>query len=265
MNIRWYVLAVLILLFILVAGIVFWPTLYRYDYERFNGNQVPVKINRLTGNVELLIKGIWLSAEDSKQFMPQIVPKDIESKVDGVASLSAGNFSGDIYNGSDWVISDIVVSVSAIDENKNFKWERKYRIEEIVTPLSYKAFSIPVADGFGVYLDTWNIRRVFGFKDPEFAYREGIRVNLETGEIISPKSAATNYIDNDSLWNLYINTSDSAWRINAILNIPGFRGLLIDSLYARDPRLQDTIKAGFDPNLRQIQTDIENAARLQGN
>lgn len=55
------------LAFLLVAGTIFWPTLYRYDQMVLGGNQIPIRINRLTGFTEFFAINKWIPQKTSSK------------------------------------------------------------------------------------------------------------------------------------------------------------------------------------------------------
>ncbi len=112
---------------IILIGILFWPTLYRYDTLTVNNTTLPVKINRLTGSVEHYHPGYgWVSPQGQKSKKGKSIPekeitkisvKQIENVIDYsghnvVEEILKGSgskeFNVEIYNGSEWTITDIV-------------------------------------------------------------------------------------------------------------------------------------------------------------
>src|SRR2546425_10783057 len=108
-------------LLLLIAGLVFWPGLYRYEQLREStpglGTFVTlVRIHRLTGASERYDKqqGRWLlptPAPDKPTI--QAVPSEERTKVSGQASLNDGVFRGEIYNGSGCTLTRSVESLAA--------------------------------------------------------------------------------------------------------------------------------------------------------
>lgn len=52
------------LLFLFLAGIFFWPTIYRYDEMVLSDTKIPVRMNRLTGKTEMFVSE-WISEPSS--------------------------------------------------------------------------------------------------------------------------------------------------------------------------------------------------------
>jgi len=86
---------------LILVGILFWPTLYRYDNTTLHGNTLPVRSHRLTGFTEYLLMGKWYPQEGQKiRKNTKLLPSQEQNKVTGNASLAYGSFAGKIYNGS---------------------------------------------------------------------------------------------------------------------------------------------------------------------
>ena len=99
---------------VLLASTV-WPTLYRYEKVSIGPSTFPIRVNRFTGFTEVF-RGIrWEPQEGSgRHVRTDPVPTDQLAKLTGNAGLTSwGTFSGKVYNGSDWVVRELVVSVWA--------------------------------------------------------------------------------------------------------------------------------------------------------
>jgi hypothetical protein len=49
---------------VILIGILFWPTLYRYEKITSQGETILVRINRLTGYTECFLGRRWVPQED---------------------------------------------------------------------------------------------------------------------------------------------------------------------------------------------------------
>lgn len=148
----------------MIAGIIFWPTLYRYDKISLSGNSFPVRINRLTGYTEYFTLNKWVPAEGHKKKIKGIkVPSEIRSEITGNASVGLGSFSGKIYNGSNWTITNITFRLRVKEKDGNVRWDRKFNKSIQITPLSTSSFSIPVMGDKGIDSFDWNIVEVIGY------------------------------------------------------------------------------------------------------
>ncbi len=120
---------------IILIGMLFWPTLYRYDTVTVKNTTLPVKINRLTGSVEHYNPGYgWVSPQGQeskkgksipKEEIAKVIVKQIENLIDysgrnAVEEILKGSgskeFNVEIYNGSDWTITDIVFEFKGNDD-----------------------------------------------------------------------------------------------------------------------------------------------------
>ena len=93
------------------------------------------------------------------------LPSDAASKVTGNAGLSYGLFSGRLYNGSDWVVTRVIISVTAKEGDGTVRWSRDFSEAVTIRPLTTESFSITVAGGEGLKEAPWGIKRVFGYKE----------------------------------------------------------------------------------------------------
>jgi hypothetical protein len=66
-------LRVLIVLAIVLSTLLFvWPTRFRYDHMTVDGNLVPVRIDRLTGNADMLVPDDgWVPVEAPRDATPE--------------------------------------------------------------------------------------------------------------------------------------------------------------------------------------------------
>jgi len=157
---------IIICIALFLAGIIFWPTLYRYDKITISGNSFPVRINRLTGYTEYFTLNKWVPAEGQQKKIKGIkVPIEILSEITGNASISYGAFSGKIYNGSNWTITNITFRVQVKEKDGNIRWNRKFNESIQITPLSTSSFSISVTGDQGIDTFDWDVVEALGFMD----------------------------------------------------------------------------------------------------
>ena len=157
---------VIICVALLAAGILFWPTLYRYDKMTSGELSVPMRMNRLTGYTEYFYGGKWNPEKGRKERKPmQVLPADQQARITGNASLSFGSFSGKIYNGSDWTVTGLTFRVVAKEKDGSVRWDRKFKESMNVQPLSTTSFSVSVTGDQGCASHEWSIDEAIGFKD----------------------------------------------------------------------------------------------------
>lgn len=91
-----------------------WPTRYRFDRLKFGTNDWPLRIDRFTGKTEALNGGGWvaLGAKDKLVAASENdLPAAELTKLDATCSMNSLDLSCEIYNGSDWTLSEIRVQV----------------------------------------------------------------------------------------------------------------------------------------------------------
>ena len=149
---------------LLIAGVLFWPTLYRYDKI---GNSMPIRINRLTGYTEYFADGKWNPEEGHEKFTIQTLPVEEQAKVTGNASLKYpyGSFSGKIYNGTEWTITELTFRIVVKEKDGSARWYRLFKESKTIEPLSTGSFSISVTGAEDIASFDWYIVEVLGYKD----------------------------------------------------------------------------------------------------
>lgn len=150
---------------IIILAALFWPTLYKYDKMIIGGNSFPVKINRITGNTQYFRVGKWISQQDKISKKIFIIPIEDTLKISGNAEFgSFGEFIGKIYNGSGWTLTDITIKIVAREKDKKIRWDRKFRTEINIPPLSTGNLYISVT-GEREAEPEWSIGEVRGYKE----------------------------------------------------------------------------------------------------
>lgn len=151
---------------IILIGILFWPTLYRYDKTVLNGNTIPIKINRLTGNTDYYILGKWNKQEEERKPMATSqLPIEEQSKLSGQAKIIYGSLDGTIYNGTDWTIKELIVKVIAKEEDGSERWNRNFKIPVNISPLSTEKIYTTVGDNNNVKSIEWYVVSTRGYKE----------------------------------------------------------------------------------------------------
>jgi hypothetical protein len=116
---------------LIIAGILFWPTLYRYEKVTNDNISYPIKINRLTGRTERYRGGSWVGAYKKQD--NQILSNEEKTKIKGKAGIDRntyGNdyhFSVELYNGSSWVVEEMIVRVVLKDNRDSLIWDRTFK------------------------------------------------------------------------------------------------------------------------------------------
>ncbi len=191
---------------LLVLLLAWGSVLFRYQYRtgQSGGYTVVIRLDRWTGAVQECIPPLpcpWeksASATQDNSRTEQSLPADQAAKVTGNAGLSGyGSFSGKIYNGSDWILTRMIVRVVAsrtlthpptnhfppdevppapatsdsdpwsslrpVVPDKQILWNRKFRVDVgDVAPLTTDSFSVSVTgDERGLH-SSWTIEDIFG-------------------------------------------------------------------------------------------------------
>ena len=93
------------------------------------------------------------------------LPYEQASQITGTARLGHGAFSGQLYNGSDWTITRVVINISAKEDDETIRWSRDFSETLTVNPLTTESFSVAVAGDRGIQNAPWQIKHVFGCKE----------------------------------------------------------------------------------------------------
>ena len=150
---------------LLIVGVLFWPTLYRYERIDVQGLSAPVRINRLTGYTEYFMLGEWRPEERrKKQRQAQPLPVAARSLLKAKASVSSRMFNGEVYNGSDWTVTSVTFRVVAKERSGSVRWDRKFKETIRVNPLSASYFAMTVTESEDIADFDWQIDEVFGYK-----------------------------------------------------------------------------------------------------
>lgn len=149
-----------------LLGFYIWASHNRY-YITTGSQGVAYEVDRKTGESWVLYgerKVPQRGGGEARQKEREL-PYETSSKITGNASLAYGSFSGRLYNGSDWVVTRVVIRVSAKEKDGTVRWTRDF--SEIVTikPLTTESFSISVTGDEGITKAPWNIEKIFGHKE----------------------------------------------------------------------------------------------------
>jgi hypothetical protein len=146
---------------LIICGVLFWPTLYRYD--KFVG-KLPVRINRLTGYTEILYASGWKRKVSYKEYRP--IPKEEIGKIKVTGTLeNEWDYKVAIYNGSEWTIKRLRLSIELSDSDNKKILQRIYETTADIGPFSTGSCFIKLmeqkGDPFLDRLETEDARRGF--------------------------------------------------------------------------------------------------------
>jgi len=150
---------------LIIAGVLFWPTIYRYEKIDIQGLSTILRINRVTGYTEYYVLGNWVPERvKKKQRKSEPLPSAERSLLIAKASLGSSMFNGEIYNGSDWTVTSVTFRVLAKEKSGVIRWDRKFKDTIRINPLDTSFFAVTVSDAEGIGSFDWSIDEVFGYK-----------------------------------------------------------------------------------------------------
>ncbi len=143
------VICAMVCVILIIFGILFWPTLYRYDKIKYRESTLPIRINRITGYTKILHPEGWRQVNSESKAIPNeekdkisLIFEDIvEKKLD---MNHKSTFDFDIYNGSSWMINKIRLSIVAKDKEEKKVFQRLYDVFVNIPPFSAHSCSMKI-------------------------------------------------------------------------------------------------------------------------
>jgi len=84
-------------------------------------------------------------------------------KVTGQAELAFGSsFQGKLYNGSNYKLEKVVITITAREESGAIRWVRQFKDEIFIAPLKTGRFEVEVIGAEGAEL-SWDIDKIEGY------------------------------------------------------------------------------------------------------
>ena len=130
---------------------------------------IAYEIDKKTGKTWVIIGDIKkihkesLSIETSKENI--IFPSAQKIKVTGNARLRNGSFFGELYNGSNWTIKEVLFLVTVIEKNGSIRWARKFKDQLVILPLTTESFTVKVIGDENIGYFEWRILEIWGTKE----------------------------------------------------------------------------------------------------
>jgi hypothetical protein len=183
----------IISIFLLLCGIFFWPTLYRYE----KAGQRLVRINCITGYTEIL-RGIngWYAVDEIYEQKPiePLFKVDIKKiEISGFFSSDEKNkqnqYNAAIYNGSEFYIKKIKLSIGGKKSDGKIYWKKIYETTIDVSPYSKGSFSISIMDGI---VDIGKLFEILD-REKELKNKQGTKGKVKGGmydDILAPDYVA---------------------------------------------------------------------------
>lgn len=161
------------LLILLFISWFIWPTPYQYSEMKVSNNVYPVRINRLTGATEMLLPNGWKKLESEKGPVVKnsiSIPASESSKLEASGRISGSSFIADIYNGTDWVITNLEIQLTVKNRDGSTRFSRRYRIwctkaGNRGEPLTSSSYSCDLGGYYEPVKFEWSILSANGFRD----------------------------------------------------------------------------------------------------
>jgi hypothetical protein len=146
---------------LIICGILYWPTLYRYD--KIEG-KMPIRVNRITGYTEILYRGHeWKPVKNV-----QTIPQNERDKVTilGDFNINGQIYNGEIYNGTSYTLKKIRLSIGAKNDSGIIEWQKRYETPIDIPPYSKGFCSIGLIDTKYFYIDKEKLENKMEYLDP---------------------------------------------------------------------------------------------------
>ena len=119
-----------------LIGLYIWSSHNRF-YVATVSQRVAYEVDRKTGESWMLLddQKTPMQGRDESRHEEQELPNTAAKQVTGNAGLSSsGTFSGKLYNGSDWVVTRVILNVSANEEDGTVRWSRDFSDAVTIRP-----------------------------------------------------------------------------------------------------------------------------------
>jgi hypothetical protein len=165
-----------VFILVIMFGLFVWPGIYRYDKTR---KDILIRTNRFTGQTEMLRYDEWEPVESKSRDDNRVIieiPQEELSKINGKGGVDyRGQFSGTIYNGSQWTITEITFALAPkeINEEKKTQDVQFYKSSSFginektncIPPLSAEKFSFLITENENGKEFSWAIYGAKGYRE----------------------------------------------------------------------------------------------------
>jgi hypothetical protein len=184
------IICAMVCITVIICGILFWPTLYRYDSISDGKKKISIRINRITGTTEIFGKTVetldWKKPFNPEDYdHPKALPTEEIAKLVGnkIFGGSVGqfihpldyvlpnssyisipdkndfSFKSEVYNGTKYPIGKLLVVIEAKNKDWKTRWKRRYQADFSgqIQPFSSWLISVKPSDANGVAVYIWSI------------------------------------------------------------------------------------------------------------
>jgi len=167
-----------ICILMILIGLFYWPTLYRYAKLTEKGNTYPIRINRITGHTKIffldygwvlpgnIFKNVTLIPVEQELSIYEIEKLKAKASIDA-SGLGQRSFFVELYNGSGWTIKGITVAIQIKEKNGTVRWDRKYKLRLSIAPFTSGKADTEVFDALDIGSFIWAIVEAKGIKTEE--------------------------------------------------------------------------------------------------
>ena len=159
---------VTVALILAVAALVGWYMYLENNRYELVGTQkgIAYEVDRRTGTTWTVYPGSKKvheepSSQNADRSLLKFSDADV-NKVTGNAGLSYGSFSGKLYNGSDWIVREVIFHVAAKEKEGETRWTRRFRKKVTILPLTTTDFNLNVVGDKGIGSIDWGVMEVYG-------------------------------------------------------------------------------------------------------
>lgn len=130
-----------------------------------SSNEVAYEVDRKTGKTWKLSgdsKTEQIDFSSPKQQLKPIPDSELAKLTGSLKSYPSGTFTGSFYNGSDWVVRQIIFCITIKEANGSVRWSREYIDNVNILPMTSEVsgFNITESNDFGDW--TCRIIRALG-------------------------------------------------------------------------------------------------------
>jgi len=145
-----------------------WVSLNRY-YVTTGSAGVAYEVDRKTGESWMLHgdKKIRQKGGGESRQKGEELPYAEARKVNARGEVSHGAFFGELYNGSDWAVTRLILNLSLKEQDGSVRWSRDYSKAVTITPLTWGEFTIVIGGEDEMKNTDWTINNIkmFGYKE----------------------------------------------------------------------------------------------------